>query len=369
MHNDLARLMVRPLLALLFCLSAIPVANAHLMVAQQGTLNVVDDGAFMVISLPASAFAAVDDDGDGKLSGEEFTVHQADLRAAVKRGIQLRDSEGPRPLQGLMLTPVISDAAPLEPVTQLIAMGRFALSNSATALELDMSLFGTAIAERTQQITISRPADGRQQLLVLTPERPTHALFTSGWSIFNDYLEMGMGHIVQGFDHLLFLLVVLVTGWGWRQILLALSVFTLGHALTLTITNFYSIPLSPAVIEPAIAATIVAMAGYALFNRQRNQKTSEWLLLSAVFACSLVHGLGIASALQNQGLDTGHLLTSLAGFNLGIEAGQLLVAMLVAVVAIAIQRLRGNADLEIARHSTSLLAIAIGGFWFMQRVI
>ncbi len=268
-----------------------------------------------------------------------------------------------------MLTPVFSDEAPQEPVTQLIAMGRFALSNPDSPLELDMSLFGKTSAEKTQQITISRPADGRRQLLILTPERSTHALFTSGWTTFTDYLMLGTEHIVLGFDHLLFLLVVLVTGWGWRHILMALSVFTLGHAMTLTITSFYSIPLAPGLIEPAIAATIVGMAGYDLFNRRHDRKTAAWPRLTAVFACSLIHGLGLASALHDRGLDSEHLLSSLAGFNLGIETGQLLVAMLLAAVAIVIQRLRGNAGLEIARHSASLLAIGMGGFWFVQRVI
>ena len=107
--------MGRSILVLLLCINAIPVASAHLMVAQQGTLNVVDGGAFMVISLPISAFTSVDDDGDGKLSREEFARHQADLRAAVMQGMQLRDSDGVRPLQGLMLTPVFSDEAPQQP--------------------------------------------------------------------------------------------------------------------------------------------------------------------------------------------------------------------------------------------------------------
>ena len=362
-------MIARPLLALLLCIGALPVANANLMAAQQGTLNIVGGGAFMVMSLPISAFSSVDDDGDGKLSKEEFTIHQADLNAAITRGIQLHDNDGARPLQGLMLTPVINDEAPQEPATQLIAMGRFALSNPDAPLELDMSLFGTTHAESTQQITVSRPADGRKQLLILTPQRPTHALFTSGWSTFNDYLVLGTEHIVLGFDHLLFLLVVLITGWGWRHILLALSVFTIGHAITLTISSFYSISLAPGLIEPAIAATIVGMAGYDLFKRQRNRKTSAWPRLTAVFACSLIHGLGLASALQDRGLDSEHLLSSLAGFNLGIEAGQLLVAMLVAVVAIAIRHLRGNAGIELARYSATLLAIGISGFWFVQRVI
>ncbi len=93
-QQTLTRLVGRTILVLMLCISAMPVANAHLMVAQQGTLNVVEGGAFMVISLPTSAFTSVDDDGDGKLSREEFTTHQTDLRTAVMHGIQLRDNEG-----------------------------------------------------------------------------------------------------------------------------------------------------------------------------------------------------------------------------------------------------------------------------------
>ncbi|ASJ76513.1 HupE/UreJ family protein [Granulosicoccus antarcticus] len=359
----------RAAFALLLILSSIGSANAHLMVAQQGTLNIVEGGAFMVLSLPTSAFSKFDDNGDNKLSREEFSTHQASLNSAVEDGINLRQGGQSKELQGLMLTPVFDEQKPQEPASQMIAMGRFVLSETAAPLEFDLQIFGTGSTESTQQVTVSRPADGRRQLLVFSAKSPTHALMASGWSTFTDYVTLGAEHIVFGFDHLLFLLVVLVTGWGWRHILLALSIFTLGHALTLTITSFYNLSLNPALIEPAIAATIVGMAALDLFNRHRNRKASAWIRLSAVFICALIHGLGLASALSDRGLNSEYLLSSLAGFNLGIEAGQLMVASLLALVAVAIVRLRGNAGLELARHSASLLAIVMGSFWFVQRVI
>lgn len=362
-------LMFRTVLIPLLVLGSIGTANAHLMVAQQGTLNIVEDGAFMVLSLPTSALGAFDDDGDNRLSREEFTAHHAGLVNAVKQGIHLRDGNEARELQGLMLTPVFDEHEPGEAASQIIAMGRFVLTDTDQPLELDLQLFGTASGEQTQQITISHPSDGRTQMLVFSATNPRQALMASGWSTFADYIVLGARHIIFGFDHLLFLLVVLVTGWGWRHIVLALSVFTLGHALTLTITSFYSISLNPALIEPAIAATIIGMATLDLYNRHQKREASPWWRLSAVFVCALIHGLGLASALSDRGLDSEYLLSSLAGFNLGIETGQLLIASLLAVLAVAIVRLRGNAGLDLARYSASLLAIVMGSFWFVQRLV
>lgn len=365
---QLPRVIAHTAVFLLLTLGSFGSANAHLMEAQQGTLNLVDGGAFMVMSLPVSAFAEFDDDGDSKLSKKEFTTHQTTFKTTVKDSFHLRDGEELRELQGLMLTPVFDEQKPQEPATQLIAMGRFVVSDASNPLEFEMQLFGTTGPESTQQVSVSRPADGRKQLLVFSAQTPTHPLMASGWSTFADYIVLGAEHIVFGFDHLLFLLVVLATGWGWRHILLALSIFTLGHALTLTITSFYSVSLNAAVIEPAIAATIIGMAALDLFNRYHKRKASAWIRLTAVFICALIHGLGLASALSARGLDTEYLLSSLAGFNLGIEAGQLLVASVLSVIAIAIVRLRGNAGLELARYSASLVAIVMGSFWFIQRV-
>ncbi len=79
-------------------LAALPAAQAHLMVAQRGTLNIVGDGGFMVLSLPVSAFSGVDDDGDGKLSMAEFSTHRSNIISAVTRDVQMLDEQGPRPL-------------------------------------------------------------------------------------------------------------------------------------------------------------------------------------------------------------------------------------------------------------------------------
>lgn len=357
------------ILTLLLCLGMLSNAHAHLMVAQRGTLNVVEKGAFMVISLPVTAFEGVDDNADGLLSNEEFTHHKQALLDTVKQGVRLTDANGSHTLQGLLLSPAPTDETHPDSTQQLVAMGRFPLDQPTEAMQLQVSLFGTGTEEQTQYITVSRPADGRRQLLVFSPQEQSHDLFTSRWATFSDYLKLGTEHIVTGLDHLLFLLVVLVTGWGWRHIVLALSVFTLGHAVTLTLSSFYSISLSPGIIEPAIAATIIGMAAYDLIARHRQRNTSAVIRLAVVFVCALIHGLGLASALGELGLNDEYLLTSLVGFNLGIESGQLFVALLLTLLAIGIRRLQGDAGLALASRTASIIAIGMGSIWFVQRVV
>jgi HupE / UreJ protein len=380
---------------MLLWLAASPPAQAHLMVAQRGTLNIVGDGAFMVLSLPVSAFSGIDDDGDGKLSAAEFAAHRATIASAVTREVRVLDEQGARPLEGVMLSPAPPDEAPTQPAAQLVVLGRFALRDATSPLRFEVDLFGKTAAERTFQITVTRASKTETQLLVLTPQQPARALFPSAWSVFADYVVIGAEHIVTGLDHLLFLLVVLAASWGWRQAMLALTTFTAGHAITLAISVLGGWSVPAAVVEPTIAATIVGMAAFDFYSRRRGLRLprgnvalplssipagdgrrkaaslgrSTALRLSLVFACALIHGLGLASALTELGLDGRHQWTSLAGFNVGIELGQLAVALMAGIVAIGIRRMRGDHGLALATRLASFSAIGMGGIWFVQRVL
>ncbi len=317
-------------------------AQAHFMVAQRGTLNIVGDGAFMVLSLPVSALSGVDDDGYGKLSLAEFSAHRATIAAVVAREFRLTDAQGARPLEAVMLSRSPPDEAPTAPSAQLVVLGRFALASAhstESVLRFETGLFGKAADERSFQVTATRPATGQKQLLVLTPQQPARALFPSAWAVFADYAALGAEHIVTGLDHLLFSLVVLAASWGWRQVLLALTTFTVGHAITLMVSVWGGLSVPAWLVEPAIAATIVGMAAFDFHARRNGRLPSPWLRLSLVFGCALIHGLGLASALTELGLDSQHQLPSLAGFNVGIELGQVAVALLAGCLVSAVRRL------------------------------
>jgi hypothetical protein len=360
--------MVRRLIAMaLLWLAALPGAHAHLMVAQKGTLNFVGNGAFMVLSVPVSALKGTDDDGDGKLSMTELRTHRDQVISTLQSHIQLMDANGPRPLEGVMLTLSPPDDTPNAPASQLVVMGRFALADQAGPLRFQIGLFGKDTAEQSFKITMTRSA--QKQLMALSPERAAREIFPSSWAVFADYVALGAEHIVTGLDHLLFLLVVLAAGGGWRQVLISLTAFTAGHAITLMASVWGGVAVPAAVVEPTIAATIVGMAAFDVYARRRTRMPSPWWRISLVFGCALVHGLGLASAMAELGLDSQHQLESLAGFNVGIELGQVAVALCAGLIITGIGRVRGAPSVAVVTRFASFAAMAIGSVWLVQRVI
>ena len=127
LHTGLFSPVKSLLSGLLLCAALVPHASAHLMVAQRGTINIVGDGAFMVLSLPVSAFHNVDDDGDKKLSRAEFSKHRAALVMAVNEKVKLFEKDALRPLQGMILSPVTPHNNPFAAASQVVVMGRYQL--------------------------------------------------------------------------------------------------------------------------------------------------------------------------------------------------------------------------------------------------
>ena len=221
--------------AALLALVALPAAHAHLMVAQRGTLNLVGSGGFVVMSVPVQALQGVDDDGDGRLSLAEMRAHASSIEAQVLRGLQLVGDAGPLPLEGLMLNLSPDDSASTAPAAHLVVMGRFAIADGSpqalSRLKLRFTLFGKTAETQQQTITVSRGSEA--QKMVLSPGHDAGVLFPSPWTVLRDNAALGAEHVLSGLDHMLFLLVVLATGWGWRRTALALTVFTAGHAISL----------------------------------------------------------------------------------------------------------------------------------------
>ncbi len=174
---------VLPILAaawMLLLLCAASAARAHLMVAQRGTLNFVGSGAFLVLSLPVSAFDGVDDDGDGRLSGAELRAHRSAIEATVVSRVRLADAHGLLPLQGVMLSLSPPDDVPTAAATQLVVMGRYALPRDAaelSALRWAMPLFGRRADEQQLVLNVTRGAE--QQELLLRPGQSAARLLPS----------------------------------------------------------------------------------------------------------------------------------------------------------------------------------------------
>jgi hypothetical protein len=177
------------------------------------------------------------------------------------------------------------------------------------------------------------------------------------------YGVLGVEHILSGWDHLLFVLSLLLLVGFRRRLVATVTSFTLAHSLTLAASALGHLTLRPAPVEATIALSIVLVSAEAL---HRNETwTRRWPQLVA-FVFGLVHGLGFAGALKEIGLPEQHVNVALLAFNLGVESGQLLVLGLAWLLVLATRRLPWAAR---ARH---VMLYGIGGvsaYWTFARLL
>lgn len=178
---------------------------------------------------------------------------------------------------------------------------------------------------------------------------------TSTWL----YFVFGIEHILSGWDHLAFVLLLCLIATGWRLLKLV-TAFTVGHSITLILAalDLLSVPAPP--VEACIALSIAIMAREVLVRQSPDNN------YRIVMAFGLLHGLGFAGALRDAGFGTANLIGSLLAFNIGVEAGQLLFVVAALAVAAAGQKLAANRDWRPA------IAYVIGGlgvFWVFDRSV
>ena len=150
------------------------------------------------------------------------------------------------------------------------------------------------------------------------PQRATRA------QVFGDYASLGVRHLLSGADHLLFVLGLLLLVRGVRPLVVTVTAFTLGHSLTLAAATLGFVRINPALTELGIALSLVCVAA-AILQPGAKPGLLQRRPALITLAFGLLHGLGFAGALARIGLPADELPLSLLAFNLGIEAGQLLV--------------------------------------------
>ena len=184
----------------------------------------------------------------------------------------------------------------------------------------------------------------------------------SAWEAFVDYISVGFDHIIpKGLDHILFVLGLFFLALQIRPLLWQVTAFTLAHTVTLALGALDIIRISPDIVEPLIAASIVYVAVENLIVRRLH----PWRPV-IVFCFGLLHGLGFASVLQDFGLGSDHFIPKLIGFNVGVEVGQLSV---IAATWLAFGLLFGSHDWYHRRIAApvSVAIAAIALFWVLER--
>ena len=214
-------------------------------------------------------------------------------------------------------------------------------------------------------------ADGQKHSSILEPDVvawPVPAPETFA-GVIRDYFALGVEHIFGGIDHLLFLAGLLYIARTWRRILITVTGFTLAHSITLFLVALDVLRVSVPAVETVIALSIVMLAS----EIARNDRTTLTWRRPLLVACGfgLVHGAGFAAALTETGLPQTEKISALLFFNLGVEAGQLLIIAAVFAGLWLLARLSGPLwpayDNQPLRLVFSYALGIASTFWFIER--
>ncbi|MEO0455206.1 MAG: HupE/UreJ family protein [Cyanobacteria bacterium P01_A01_bin.114] len=205
-------------------------------------------------------------------------------------------------------------------------------------------------------------AQGKAHNMVFTPTRTVFTLTDQApWrQQFASFLKLGVEHIFTGYDHILFLVALLLPGGTLFNLLKIVTAFTLAHSLTLSLAVLNIVTLPTALVESLIALSVVHVAIENLWFKRLQHR---W---GITFILGLIHGLGFANILRELTETQGNLVLSLASFNLGVELGQIGIVI---VTFLGLQTLRRYRWSFRVRQGVSFSLILLGSFWFAERAI
>lgn len=204
----------------------------------------------------------------------------------------------------------------------------------------------------------------------LTAAQPlvTVAAVPDSWEVARTYLLLGIEHILTGYDHLLFVVaLVLLLRRPW-VVVRAATAFTLAHSLTLAGTTLGLIGLAQAPVEALIALSIMFLAVEIVKQEDGTQRLSERVPWLVAFLFGLLHGFGFAGALREIGLPETDIPTALLTFNIGVELGQLVIIAICLALTGLLARLRPGA-LRPAILTATYAIGAVASFWFIERLL
>ncbi|GCL62459.1 HupE/UreJ family protein [Pseudaquabacterium pictum] len=320
----------------------------------------------------------LDADGDGRITWGEVRSRHADIAGLAQAHLALRaDGQACSLVVGPQQVDEHTDGAySVLPLTATCP-------RAPVVLDVGYSLFADLDPQHRGLLNLA--ANGATRAAILGPQAPQQA-FTlaqvNRWRQFIDYAADGVWHIWIGFDHILFLLSLLLPAVGtwaargvghqravWQpvprlgvavwEVLRIVTAFTLAHSITLSLATLGWVTLPSRLVEATIAASVVLAA---LNNVWPFFQGRRW---AVAFGFGLVHGFGFASVLADLGLPREALALALVGFNLGVEAGQLAIVAVFLPLAYLLRR--SLFYRRVVLWGGSLAIAALAAAWFVER--
>jgi hydrogenase/urease accessory protein HupE len=227
----------------------------------------------------------------------------------------------------------------------------------------------TASDKSARQVVLIGAGENAPQALL----DDTHSTLTisapapSVWSTMQRYLITGIEHIFLGYDHIAFLVAIVLWARRLVPVIKVVTAFTIAHSITLSLAALQIVVIPSAIVEPAIAASIIFVAVENFFSRNVD---GRW---KVTFAFGLIHGFGFAGALQEMGLPANAVVPALAAFNIGVEIGQVAIVSIVVPALILLDRLFAADRTKPVRaaalvYTLSAVITVLGSYWLVTRV-
>lgn len=345
-------------------LGGVQPASAHGLEA--GQLSVlIDNGNGAIIVAPyASAFPFADDNGDGLLSADEVSRHEEAIHALVAEQVVLRDETGQAATVITIdaVAPDTANGAGDQAAADFVQVSmRVAWPTTPEVVDVEYALFGSADesihyfmldndgeAKEVIEGTFDSTATALRLRGEGTPSQAGGAIWLSG-----------IEHVLSGYDHILFILALVLATAGLRKLLVPLTAFTLAHTITLAAVAFgFEPPVAPWLIEATIAASIAILAGIYLFGI----KVDVWWVTALL---GLVHGLGFGQALTASLGSLQAWGSTLIAITIGVELTHLAIALLGVG---ALQFIRSpKYDLAV-RRIAGVAILCVGLYWTLERI-
>ncbi|MFT2092875.1 HupE/UreJ family protein [Paraglaciecola sp. 2405UD69-4] len=235
--------------------------------------------------------------------------------------------------------------------------------NDDASISTPWALDGARLFSANNQDAEPILLSGGNSAMVVPLSKVSTVALTLGQTV-QEYIWQGMLHIWFGWDHLAFVLCLCLLASGYRLFKL-ITLFTVGHSLTLVLAYYQVVVIPIAPVEVLIALSIVLMASEALSKGSTGNNKFNSSSFVTVLLFGLIHGLGFASALSDLGMSPEAIGVSLASFNIGVEVGQVLFILCL----VALKKVVSHQKLGSYTRLTSLYFVgALGMYWAIERV-
>ena len=317
----------------------------------------------------------LDRDGDGQLTWGEVRQRSEDITRLATSRLQL--TSGDKACTWVTASPLMLDRH--SDGTYAVLSLTAQCGNLAGALKAKYSMLFDVDPSHRGLVQWIAPGVENAQALVFGTESAEQSLAlqpAGAWQTLSQYLRDGIWHIWIGYDHILFLLSLLLPavlirqadkwepaprlGGAFKEVLKVVTAFTLAHSITLSLAAMHFISLPSRLVESVIAASVIAAA---LNNLRGTIDKRRWVM---AFVFGLIHGFGFASVLADLGLPQGALVLALVGFNGGVEVGQLVI---VAVFLPLAFWLRATTFYRVGVLKVGSIIVALlASWWLAQRL-